>query len=57
MQKNIIRPKIYIKFKKLTDRIEPMLSMTPLHLSTPTLPVLVFRTDIFIKVNQVTKYL
>ena len=57
MQKSIIRPKIYIKFKKPTNGIEPMLSMTPLHLSTPTLPVLVVHTDIFIKVKQVTKYL
>ena len=44
---SIIRPKIYIKFKKPTDGIEPMHSMTPFHLSTPTLPVLGLQTDIF----------
>jgi hypothetical protein len=49
MQNSIIRPKIYIKFKKPTDRIGPMLSMTPLHLSTQTLPVLVNGTDILKK--------
>ncbi len=41
-QKSIIRHKIYIKYKTLTDRIEPMISVLLLHHSTPTLPVLTY---------------
>ncbi len=46
-QKSIIRPKMYIKLKTPTDRIEPMLSVVPLHHSTLTLPVLIKVGDIF----------
>jgi len=56
-QKSIIRHKIYIKYKMLTDRIEPMISVLLLHHSTPTLPVLTYFYDIFKNIIQFTQYL
>jgi hypothetical protein len=56
-QKSIIRQKIYIKIKTLTDRIEPLLSVLLLYHSTPTLPVLIFPNDMFKNICQFTEYL
>ncbi len=55
-QKNIIRQQIYIKYKTLTDRIEPMLSVILLYRSTPTLPVLTNYSEIFKIIGQFTEH-
>ncbi len=56
-QKSIIRHKIYIKYKTLIDRIDPMISVSLLHHSTPALPVLTYFSDIFKNIIQFTQYL
>jgi hypothetical protein len=53
-QKSIIRHKIYIKYKTLTDRIEPVFADLLLHPSTPTLPVLTYFLNIFKNIIQFT---